>query len=134
MVGLELICLALNVYFEARDQPYIGQLAVAQVTLQRVEDKSGEFPNTICEVVYQGGEALNQCHFSWYCNLLSDIPTDNKAWEVALSMAEIASAGARIMDLEGVLHYHSTEISDVWWTENMEPWMILGDHIFWKIA
>ena len=45
-------CLARNIYFEARNEPFAGQFAVAMVTLNRVHDK--QFPNSICEVVYQG--------------------------------------------------------------------------------
>ena len=47
-----LVCLALNVYHEARDQPFIGQVAVAQVVMNRVHDD--RFPNTVCEVVQEG--------------------------------------------------------------------------------
>mgnify|MGYP003314693505 CR=1 FL=1 len=62
----EMYCLAKNIYFESRDQPYIGRLAVAQVTMNRV--KSEEFPDTICDVVTQGGERKHRCQFSWYCD------------------------------------------------------------------
>ena len=48
----EVECLALNIYHEARNQPTVGKLAVAQVTMNRVKDV--RFPNTICGVVYQG--------------------------------------------------------------------------------
>ena len=47
----ESFCLAKNVYFEARNQPLAGQLAVVSVTINRVNDK--RFPNTICGVVYE---------------------------------------------------------------------------------
>ena len=47
-----LACLALNIYHEARDQSIEGQIAVAQVVLERV--KSKKYPSTICEVVMQG--------------------------------------------------------------------------------
>ena len=48
----EAFCLAQNVYFEARNQPLAGQMAVISVTVNRVND--GRFPNTICGVVYEG--------------------------------------------------------------------------------
>ena len=75
----EMNCLAKNIYFESRDQPYIGRLAVAQVTMNRV--KSEEFPDTICDVVTQGGERKHRCQFSWYCDGEIDIPTDQDAWD-----------------------------------------------------
>ena len=52
MISATLMCLALNVYFEARNEPYIGQLFVAQSTLVRTDD--ARYPCTVCDVVYQG--------------------------------------------------------------------------------
>ena len=51
MFAEALVCLALNIYHEARDQPFIGQVAVAQVVMNRVHDD--RYPNTVCEVVKQ---------------------------------------------------------------------------------
>jgi len=130
MTGLELICLALNIYYEARSEPPYGQLAVGQVVMQRVE--SPRHPDSVCEVVYQGGEALWKCHFSWYCDSKSDIPRDKQAWQDALYMAEIVANGARIEALEGVLHYHSNEIQPPWWTASMTHISTIGNHEFWK--
>ena len=62
----ELYCLANNIYFESRNQPKLGQIAVGQVTMNRVN--SPKFPNTVCGVVKQGGEKRNRCQFSWYCD------------------------------------------------------------------
>ena len=65
-------CLARNIYFEARNEPFAGQFAVAMVTLNRVHDE--QFPNSICEVVYQGlhwpsgHPKRDRCQFSWYCD------------------------------------------------------------------
>ena len=52
MFAEALVCLALNVYHEARDQPFIGQVAVAQVVMNRVYDD--RYPDDVCEVVMQG--------------------------------------------------------------------------------
>ena len=57
-------CLAKNIYFEAGNQPLAGRIAVGQVTLNRRDH--GMFPNTVCNVVYQGGESRHRCQFSWY--------------------------------------------------------------------
>ena len=51
MIETTLLCLALNMYFEARSEPIAGQIAVAEVTLNRVA--SPHYPNTVCEVVLQ---------------------------------------------------------------------------------
>ena len=50
-------CLAQNIYFESGNQPLAGRVAVAQVTINRVEDK--QFPNSICGVVYQAKIGTN---------------------------------------------------------------------------
>ena len=59
----EVDCLAQNMYFEAGIESKAGKLAVAEVTMNRV--KSSEFPNTVCEVVYQ--RTKYTCQFSWIC-------------------------------------------------------------------
>ncbi len=76
----EAICLATNIYHEARGESYAGKVAVANVTMNRVT--SPKFPNTICDVVYQAqtkenwkGNTVpkrNKCQFSWYCDGKSD--------------------------------------------------------------
>ena len=74
MIAEALVCLALNVYHEARDQPFIGQVAVAQVVMNRVKDE--RYPDDVCGVVKQGltyswdtdYPVLNRCQFSWYCD------------------------------------------------------------------
>jgi len=89
--GLELEmdthCLAQNIYFEAGNQPLAGQIAVANVVLNRVEHD--KFPDSICGVVYQTKEwrtswtgktipKLGMCQFSWFCDGKSDKPKDSK--------------------------------------------------------
>ena len=77
MIETAIMCLALNIYFEARDQPLNGQVAVAEVTLNRVTSK--KHPNTICGVVKQSNS--KGCAFSWYCDGKSDIPREKIAFE-----------------------------------------------------
>ena len=77
-VGAALTCLAQNIYFESRDQSTIGQIAVAEVTLNRVADP--RWPNDVCSVVKQGPTykwkktypIKHRCEFSWYCDGKSD--------------------------------------------------------------
>ena len=79
----ELVCMAKNIYFEAGNQPLSGKIAVGLVTLNRT--MSGQFPNTICDVVYQAEYYKNyrgvdvpirhQCQSSWCCHGKSDNPT-----------------------------------------------------------
>ena len=91
------ICLALNTYHEAKNQSTIGQIATAQVVMNRVEDD--RFPNTVCEVVKQGPTRpswedpekeypiRHRCQFSWYCDGKSDVPKNEKAWRKAQDVA-----------------------------------------------
>ena len=80
-----LMCMALNIYFDARNQDWDGQLAVAHVVQNRVLDS--RFPNTHCSVIQDGGERRHQCQFSWYCDGKSDDPLDVLAWRNAMQVA-----------------------------------------------
>ena len=71
-------CLARAVYFEARSESELGQLAVAKVILNRVKDPN--YPNTICGVVYQGSNRRNSCQFSFACDGLPDDVRQPGAW------------------------------------------------------
>ena len=65
----QLACLARNVFYEANGEPMAGQMAVAQVTVNRA--RSGLFPNDLCAVVAQStivGSNTKVCQFSWYCD------------------------------------------------------------------
>ena len=126
----ELDCLAKNIYFESRNQPFVGRLAVAQVTMNRVD--SEKFPNTVCDVVMQGGERLHRCQFSWYCDGEVDIPTDEKRFREATTLAITAYAG-ELMDItEGSLWYHATYIEQPWWARSKIKTVRINDHIFYK--
>ena len=141
----ETTCLALNIYFEARDQVTKGQMAVALVTINRVNSK--RFPNTICKVVKQanwknGKVVRNKCHFSWYCDGLPDQPKDKIAWKVAVTIAKamlelpgvhIRNFGKRwtVNDfLNGATHYHRNDV-DPYWNRNMLVVATIGEHIFY---
>ena len=134
-------CLAKNIYFEARNEPFAGQFAVALVTLNRVHDTA--FPNTICEVVYQGIHHADgfpkrdRCQFSWYCDGNSDEVRNQRAWEVVqktanLAMLQYSSIKAEGLDYtEGARFYHTFEISPRW--SKVYPKVgRIGDHIFYR--
>lgn len=131
----EIKCLAKNIYFEARDQKLKGQLAVALVTINRVNSK--RFPNSICKVVKQanrknGKLIKHQCHFSWYCDGLSDNPKDKIAWKVAQVLAKAMYDETLDIDdfLHGATHYHRKDV-DPYWNRKMLKVNTIGDHIFY---
>jgi|TARA_R100000084_G_scaffold80540_1_gene37084 spore germination cell wall hydrolase CwlJ-like protein len=129
-------CLALNIYFESRNQPIEGQVAVSQVVLERV--KSKKYPNTVCEVVFQGPTyswsvnypIRDRCQFSWYCDGLSDKPKDKTAWLNSLEVAEKVYYGLTDT-VKGATHYHSVKV-DPWWAKYKVKVKQIGDHIFYR--
>ena len=86
-VGATITCLAQNIYFEARDQPTVGQMAVAYVVLNRVHHPA--WPDTVCDVIREGPTyswkqdypIRNRCQFSWYCDGKPDVPKDQRCME-----------------------------------------------------
>ena len=123
-------CLAKNIYFEAGNQPLAGRIAVGQVTLNR--RNHGMFPNTVCNVVYQGGETRYRCQFSWYCDGKSDVPTDSETWMASIVLA-YRLLNFDDMDItEGSFWYHANYIDMPYWSEELTPTVIINNHIFYK--
>jgi spore germination cell wall hydrolase CwlJ-like protein len=118
-------CLASAVYFEARGEPIQGQLAVADVVLNRVA--STRYPNTICEVVEQ------PMQFS-FVNATGRIPEANRsseAWLTAVAIARIAQAGTvRAVDSD-VLWYHADYVHPSW-GRRLARQDKIGLHIFYS--
>ena len=115
------ICLALNTYHEAKNQSMIGQVATAQVVMNRVADS--RYPNSVCEVVKQGPKykgsdvpVRHKCQFSWFCDGKSDEPKkDSKEWRMAQEYARIVLSGRIVLDVtEGATHYHATYVRPAW--------------------
>ena len=141
-VAKDLECLALNIYHESRSDSFAGRIAVADVVLNRVD--SNLFPNTICEVVNQSVMRTNwkgnevpvrgMCHFSWFCDGLSDEPMEEEAWEDAQIIAEMTlnSYGFRGIT-EGSTHYHATYVSPNWINDRgMVRVGRIGEHKFYR--
>lgn len=131
----DMMCLIKNIYFEARNQSLEGQVAVAQVTLNRVDDP--RFPNSICSVVTQartdsrGNPIKHKCQFSWYCDgksdKMRDIKGKNNAMEVALNVV----SGVYPDLVKGATHYHTTTVFPRWRTE-LTKVGVIEDHIFYR--
>ena len=138
MIAEMLMCLALNVYHESKNQSLIGQYAVAQVTLNRVKDE--RFPNNICDVVKEGLTykwnpdipIRNKCQFSWYCDGKHDIPTDSETW-LSSHILAFRLLNYDDMDItEGSLWYHANYIDKPYWSAELTPTVIINNHIFYK--
>tara|TARA_X000001382_G_C3065390_1_gene145691 strand:+ start:156 stop:575 length:420 start_codon:yes stop_codon:yes gene_type:complete len=137
MFAAALVCMALNIYHEARDQPFIGQVAVAQVVMNRVRDD--RYPDTVCDVVKQGPTyswkpdfpVRHRCQFSWYCDGKSDNTPDEDAWQQAMLIAYGVYAGNLDDFVEGATHYHATYVLPEW-AESKTPVVQISDHIFYR--
>jgi N-acetylmuramoyl-L-alanine amidase len=127
-----LICLARNVYFEARGEPTAGQYAVAEVTMNR--RASGRFPDSVCGVVYEKRwDPIRKRYvgaFSWTELETVPIPTD-KEWNHAWKVAEAVYYKRQASVLEGALYYHAIHIKPSWAKEKQRVARI-GKHIFYK--
>ena len=83
MISAAILCLATNLYFEARGEPLAGQLAVGYSVMNRV--KSPRYPDTVCGVIYDAqfnswdpvNPIRHRCQYSWFCDGMSDVPTDD---------------------------------------------------------
>ncbi len=127
----QLHCLALNIYWEARSEPITGQLAVAAVTLNRVQDP--RFPSNVCDVVRQGGEIRrHRCQFSWWCDGKKDDPKDAESWRRANTLARLSSAGIVDDPTQGALWYHADYVTP-YWAAKKERVAQIGRHIFYVL-
>tara|TARA_A100001515_G_scaffold51860_2_gene40917 strand:+ start:217 stop:636 length:420 start_codon:yes stop_codon:yes gene_type:complete len=137
MFEAAIMCLALNIYHEARDQPFIGQVAVAQVVMNRVRDD--RYPDDVCGVVYQGPTyswkpnfpVRNRCQFSWYCDGKSDKTPDTEAFEIAKMIAVGVYNGNLGDFVEGATHYHATYVLPEW-AETKYKTVQIGEHVFYR--
>lgn len=119
MISAAIMCLALNVYHEARGEPIAGQRAVAHVTLNRARER--RMP--VCDVVFEPAQ------FSW--TIEDPRVTDEKAWARALAVARRAVARGRVADpTGGANHYHADYVNPGW-ARTMERTATLGRHIFY---
>ncbi len=125
----ELHCLATAVYFEARGESHKGQLAVAQVIINRT--KSKHWPDTICGVVYQNKSWRNRCQFSFACDGKADKIRDRKAWTKARAVAQKFANGYVMRGINRATHYHATYVRPRW-ARHFRKIDKVGTHIFYR--
>lgn len=128
-------CLATNIYFEARNQDPVAQIAVTHVVLNRTRD--ARFPDTPCAVIKQGRMSdgkvfINQCQFSWYCDGKRK-KVKKEVWDKAYKTAEQAiNLYIRGIDYsKGSLFYHATYVKPYWVRQKTYVGTI-GDHRFYS--
>ncbi|MCQ8185296.1 cell wall hydrolase [Parvularcula maris] len=126
----ERFCLAQAIYYEARNQPVTGRLAVADVVLNRADDH--RFPSTICGVVFQGVGKDYACQFSFACDGSMDKPREAKAWEQAEKLADLVYRGFRPAVTGFATFYHADYV-DPSWSRRYDETQVIGDHIFYRL-
>ena len=123
-------CLANAVYFEARGESVRGQIAVAQVVMNRVF--SPFYPNDVCGVVYQNAHRHLSCQFTFACDGIPDIVTEPDAWERAKRIARDMLDGRLWMpEVSKSTHYHAYWVHPDWVNE-MKKVYKLGVHTFYR--
>ncbi len=123
-------CLAEAVYYEARGETVKGQVAVAQVVLNRVRNPA--YPGTICGVVYQNRDWLNACQFSFACDGQKHRVTEMPQWRMAQQVAKTVSAGQIwLPEVGSATHYHATYVRP-FWAPTMKRVTKIGLHVFYR--
>ena len=123
-------CLAEAVYFEARGEPVLGQVAVAQVILNRVF--SGKYPSTVCGVVFQNSHRHLACQFTFACDGIRDVVREPDMWERAKKIdAEMLDGKLWLPEIGKATHYHARYVHPGWVSE-MKKMHKLGVHIFYR--
>jgi len=119
----EALCLASAIYFEARNQPRAGQIAVADVIMTRVS--SPRWPGTVCGVV------LQKAQFSFV--QMGKLPRahEHDAWASARLLALKIMAGEVELPMFGADHYHALKVHPQW-AKHMTHIVTIGDHTFLK--
>lgn len=119
-------CLADNIYHEAGYEQEKGKVAVALVTLNRVEDP--RFPKDICGVVKQ--KTNSTCQFSWFC-MNPKVNRTSEAYQAAKDVALYVYANyEKLYDItKGALYYHADYVNPGW---KLQKTVVIGRHIFYK--
>jgi hypothetical protein len=123
-------CLAEAIYFEARGEEVRGQMAVAQVVLNRVF--SGKYPTNVCGVVYQNAHRRLACQFTFACDRRPEVVREPDMWERAETIAaEMLDGKLWLPEVGKATHYHAYWVRPGWVRE-MNKMHKLGVHTFYR--
>lgn len=122
-------CLTEALYFEARGESLIGQIAVAEVILNRVD--SASFPNSVCGVVNQGKQYRNACQFSYKCDGKSDRIGSRGVYEELGKVAWVMLEGKPRILTGKATHYHNTQVNPRW-ARKLTRTARIGEHLFYR--
>jgi spore germination cell wall hydrolase CwlJ-like protein len=127
----QLACLTKNIYHEAAFEPFEGKVAVAQVTMNRVED--GKFGKDVCGVVYAKNVVYEKiiCQFSWTCiGGLSLKPIAQAHYKESEEVAKkVLLEGFRLPSMKDAMYYHADYVNPQWGKPKISK---IGRHIFYS--
>ena len=127
----QLECLSRNIYNEAAKEPFEGKVAVAQVTLNRVE--SGRFGKDVCGVVYQKNVVYEKviCQFSWVCMpTVFNRPVYGALYKESEEVAKkVLLENFRLPSMKEAMYYHAVYVNPKWGKPKIAQ---IGNHIFYK--
>lgn len=127
----QLDCLTKNIYNEAATEPFEGKVAVAQVTMNRVED--GRFGKDVCGVVYQRNIVYEKviCQFSWACMpSVRNRPVYGALYKESEEVAKkVLLENFRLPSMRDAMYYHATYVNPKWGKPKIAQ---IGNHIFYK--
>ena len=123
-------CLADAVYFESRGEPVRGQIAVAQVVMNRVF--SGYYPRNVCATVYQNKHRRLACQFTFACDGIPEAVTEPNAWVRAMRIArDVLDGKLWVPEVNRATHYHAYWVRPSWVRE-MKRLYKFGVHSFYR--
>lgn len=127
--GKEWRCLAEALYFEARGESVMGQFAVAEVILNRVD--SPNYPNSVCGVIHQGTGRKFQCQFTYTCDGHKEVISEPRAFEQVGRVAHLMVNGAARSLTKGATHYHTKSVRPKW-SRTYPRTATIGFHHFYR--
>lgn len=122
-------CLAQAIYYESRNEPLAGQLAVAEVISNRVRDH--RYPDSVCGVVFQGATRTTGCQFTFTCDGALGRKPKGTAWEQAQEIAAHVLMNLAEDRTGGATHYHATYVDPVW-SAGLIKTDKIGLHVFYR--
>lgn len=141
----QIMCLAKNIYFEARGEGERGMEAVGFVTINRM--LSDKFPNTICKVVYQAKLKVkaksdrpedmipykHKCQFSWFCDGKKDTIKQDASWDKSYNIAyNMYLTYEKQNDItKGATFYHANYVKPSW-RKRVQQTVVIGEHLFYR--
>jgi len=115
-------CLAGAVYWESNGEPFAGQLAVAEVIINRA--RSGRFASTLCGVITQRSQ------FSFVRGgRIPTPPQSSRGWRNAVAIAHIALDDVADSPVSTALFFHARYVSPRWRLQRLAA---VGNHVFYR--